>query len=59
MKMLTTLTAAVALVAGVSIANAAGTSSMGKSTTMDKSSMSKSAEVIGTSAYCIKTKTGS
>jgi hypothetical protein len=47
MKTLTTLTAAVALIAGMSIANAAGTSSM-----------SKSAEVIGTAKYCTKTKTG-
>ena len=47
MKTLTTLTAAAALIAGMSIANAA-----------DTSSMSKSAEVIGTSAYCTKAKTG-
>ncbi len=58
MKMITTLIAAVALVAGVSLANAAGTSSMGKSTTMDKSSMSKSARVIGSKKYCMKTKMG-
>jgi hypothetical protein len=47
MKTLTTLTATVALIAGMSVANAAATSSM-----------SKSAEVIGTSAYCTKAKTG-
>lgn len=45
MKMLTTFTAAVALAAGMSIANAA-------------SSMSRPAEVIGTSSYCTKAKTG-
>jgi hypothetical protein len=47
MKTLTTLTAAVTLIAGMSVANAAGTTSM-----------SKSAEVIGTSAYCTKATTG-
>ncbi len=56
MKTLTTLTAVVALVAGMSIANAAGTSSMGSSTSAG--SMSKSAHVIGTKKYCMKTKTG-
>jgi hypothetical protein len=58
MKTLTTLTAVVALIAGVSIANAASTSSMGKDKSMNSSSMSKSARVIGTSKYCIKTKSG-
>lgn len=47
MKTLTTLAAALALIAGMSVANAAATSSMGKSV-----------ETIGTSAYCTKAKTG-
>ena len=55
MKTLTTLTAVVALIAGVSIASAAG---MSKDNHMGKSSMSKSAQVIGTSKYCMKTKSG-
>jgi hypothetical protein len=55
MKTLTTLTAVVALIASVSIASAAG---MEKDKSMGASSMSKSARVIGTSKYCIKTKSG-
>ena len=47
MKTLTILAAALALIAGISVANAAGASSM-----------SKSAETIGTTAYCTKAKTG-
>ena len=47
MKTLTTLATAAALIAGVSIANAAGASSM-----------AKPAEVIGTTNYCTKAKTG-
>ena len=58
MKTLTTLTAVVALVAGMSIANAAGTSSMEKNAGTSSNSMSKSARVIGTSKYCAKTKSG-
>jgi hypothetical protein len=58
MKTLTTLTAVVALIAGMSIANAAENSSMGKDKSMNSSSMSKSARVVGTSKYCIKTKSG-
>ena len=49
MKTLTTLTAAVALIAGMSLAQAADSSSMSKD---------KTAEVIGTSQYCTKAKTG-
>lgn len=56
MKTLTTLTAVVALVAGMSIANAADSSSMGKSS--GAGPMTKSARVIGSSKYCVKTKTG-
>jgi len=58
MKTLTTLTAVVALIAGMSVANAAGTSSMGKDKSMGTSSMSKSARVIGTGKYCAKSKSG-
>ncbi len=55
MKTLTTLTAVVALIAGVSIASAAG---MSKDSQMGTSSMSKSARIIGTSKFCVKTKSG-
>lgn len=55
MKTLTTFAAIVALVAGVSVASAAG---MSKDSYMGKSTMSKSARVIGTSSYCVKTKSG-
>jgi hypothetical protein len=58
MKTLTTLTAVVALVAGISIANAADNSSMSKEKSMGAGSMSQSARVIGTSKYCLKTKAG-
>lgn len=51
MKALTTLAAALALIAGMSVANAQ--SSMSKDKTMGKS-----AEVIGTNKYCTKAKTG-
>jgi len=53
MKTLTTLTAAAALIAGLSLAQAADSSSMKKD-----NAMGKSAEVIGTSKYCTKAKTG-
>ena len=56
MKTLTTLTAVVALIAGVSIASAAG---MAKDKSMGASSMQQSARVIGTSKYCIKTSPAS
>jgi hypothetical protein len=54
MKTLTTLTAVVALVAGMSIANAAEPSSMSK----DKSSMSESTKITGTDKFCAKDKSG-
>ena len=57
MKTLTTLTAAVALIAGMSVASAAGIS-MGKQDSMGTNSMSKSTQVIGAGKYCTKTKFG-
>ena len=58
MKTLTTLTAAAALIAGLSLANAADSSSMNKDKTMGAGSMNKQVQVIGTSKYCVKTKSG-
>ena len=57
MKTFTTLAAAAMLIAGMSVANAAGTSTINKSTNMN-SSMSKSAQIMGTKKYCMKTKAG-
>ncbi len=58
MKTLTALAAVAALIAGVSIASAAETSSMSKDKTMGGSAMTHSARVIGTSKYCAKDKSG-
>lgn len=55
MKTLTTLTAVVALIAGMSIANAQSSSSMGKEKSMGAGS---SARVIGKSKFCVQTKSG-
>ncbi len=57
MKTLTTLTAAVALIAGMSMANAAGTS-MGHPAPRGNTMMGKVAHVTGTKKYCMKTKSG-
>lgn len=57
MKTLTTLAAAIALIAGVSVANAAEPSTS-KDTSMGAGTMSQPAEVIGTREYCTKVKTG-
>lgn len=56
MKTLTTLTAVVALVAGMSIANAAEPSSMSKD--KSSSSMSESTKITGTEKFCAKDKSG-
>lgn len=55
MKTLTTLTAAAALIAGMSIGNAQGSSSMSKDKSMGADS---SAKVIGSSKFCAKTSSG-
>ena len=55
MKTLTTITAAVALIAGMSIANAQGAPSMGKERSTGSNTMTR---VIGKSRYCVQTKSG-